>query len=69
MIPSFWQEVRCNNVMAVFMIVSLMKIFHTDLREPLNTRTHTHTFPSVRIKIKKQDGGLKETEFAWKIAF
>lgn len=34
-------------------------IFHADLREPLNTNTYTH-LPSVHIKIKKQDGGMKD---------
>ena len=45
---------RSNSVLAVFMSVSLIMIFHVDLREPSHTQTHihTHTYTSLSVCIR-----------------
>lgn len=64
---------RISSTLAVLMSVLDNEFSRRPQRaiEHANThaQTHTHTSPSVRVRIKKQDGGLKDAEITWKFAF
>ena len=66
LISSHQQETRSDNILALSVSV-LDNDFSTQTSEG-HTTTHTHTHTSPSVSIKKQDGGMKDVEVAWKIA-